>query len=727
MKATRLRAAGACIAAALIIVTGALCLPTAAYADGADLKAALDDYAAGRNAEALEKLRAYVASNPDQAEIYNVIRDVEQSLLLNAMGKGDEHERLVKYLIRQAKPVSRARMNNVDDIRRTVDAAVSGEDYGTRKRAAAALRRAGDLAVPPLVEHLASEDAATAVNAMLALQQVHSDGTLALAEALQSDNARVRMYAASALGMVGDDRAVPALTAASQDKDENVAAKAQAALGNAGGSAGSVADAYVALGKRFYAEDPLTVRAFEDTMNVWRWSDGALTRVEVPAYLYGAQMAEECAVDALAAQPEHAGAAALLVRAILKQATDAEGMADHGGEKPESLNGARMVAKTMGYRAVDDALRGALNDSDWDVAVAACGVLADAYGDESLEGSAVSSALDSAEGRVRHAAAIAILNMSPTASFSNANRVATLAAQAASSNAIRQALVIDDNDATRSKAVMALEGAGYVVGGERQGAVGANRAKALPTLDVILIRANLGNNASTLDSQRLDSALMVIDELRADARTKSMRIVVLLDEGDEAGNAKAKELFESKYGDNVAGYVAGPLVDSVVVSEVGAAAEAGDLGPDRERANATAARAANAFANTDASTGVLDLASAVSALATAVADAPTDAIKMGAINALGNIRAGGGDALAKAISEGSSDEMKVAAAKALGNVLSVMQSDEAQVNALLEASKGDGDLASAALSALGKIRNLSPEQRLAVFNAHRLSVGNKAE
>ena len=437
-------------------------------------------------------------------------------------------------------------------------------------------------------------------------------------------------------------------------------------------------------------------------------------------------MAEECAADALALDPANSAASALLVRSVLRQRAEADALASHGGSAPDSLNGARDVAKIYGFGTLSQALGDALNAADYDVAVACCDLYPDVYGNEDLGGNPLGAALESPEARVRYAAAIAALRMSPSSPFTNADKVATLAAQAAASGAVRQVLVIDDHADSRSKLVMALDQAGFVAGGSRQGFVGANRAKMSPTMDVIVVRANLGNGPDTLTGQRHDSSMLVIDDLTRDARTKNMRVVLLLDEGSEAADAAVKEVFAQKYGDKIHGYLQRPITDTVTASTVDAAAKAGDLAPDGERANALAARAAGAFADADLSCGLFDASSAVGPLASAVESGSTPDIKKNAIRALGNLRAGGTAALTKALTEGE-DEHKALAATALGSVLAVQASDEAAVKALMDAAGGEGDVATAALKALGQVRDLTPAQRLEVFKRHRLQVSSKAD
>ena len=111
MKANRLRVGiAATVALALFVM---VFTPNVASADPSDLQAALDDYAAGKPDEALEKLRAYVQGNPSNEEVYGILRDVEETLLLNAMAKGGEHERYIKYLLGKASPPASGPMDIV--------------------------------------------------------------------------------------------------------------------------------------------------------------------------------------------------------------------------------------------------------------------------------------------------------------------------------------------------------------------------------------------------------------------------------------------------------------------------------------------------------------------------------------------------------------------------------------------------------------------------------------
>jgi HEAT repeat protein len=725
MKAPRLRV-DIGLVAALALLAGILFCPATANADGAALKDALHDYAVGKYDEALTKLRAYVATNPSDDEVYSVLLETENRVLLRALAKGGEHEQLIKYLLSKATPPAGVDHMGDDEIRAKVEEAVHSKQIDVQRRARVELRPAGARAVPYLVGYLASEDPDTAVNAILALRQLHSDAVVPLSEALASDNARVRGFAATILGSIGDSRALPAVARmAASETDPGAKEKAEAALTKLGGMKGSVAEAYVALGNRYYSRDVDVIAAFDRSKALWRWENGALVHYMSPSYLYPFKMSEECAVDALDVDPGCMAARALLVRSLLAQKVEAEVLKANGGNPPENLGEAMNLAATQGWAAASAALADCLANQDWDVAVECCYLCASVYGGEDLTDHPLGHALAAPQKRVRYAAAISALRISPKRGMPNADKVVALGAQAASESAIRQALVIDDNAETRGKILMALQHGGIQASGDASGTSGVMRAKRSPSLDVIVVRADLGA-ASTVPSQAMDSAYMVLDELISDARTKGMKIVVLVGDTAEAKADAIREGFAQKYGDKIHGYISAPIVESAVFSAVDAAAKDKDLNPDQERANALAAMAAAAFAQVDFTCKSFDLTVAIEPLSTAATSGPTPEVRMNATKALGNLRVGGGDALLKVLTEGDSDDVKAAAATSLGAVLSAVDGTPEQIDALIAATKADGAVGAAARAAIGKVRNLTPEQRRKVFEMHRLPIGKKA-
>ncbi|MDJ0975709.1 MAG: HEAT repeat domain-containing protein [Planctomycetota bacterium] len=723
MKAVRLLATSKFLA--LVALVAVFALGSVASADEADLKSALEDYAAGRYEQALPKLQAYVASNPDDSEVYGILRDTEDRLIIRVLAQGGEHQRLMEYLLDKSKPGAAAEAMSDDAIQATAQEAVESDAIDKRRRASAKLRRAGALAVPYLYPYLGSSSHETVVNAILALRQLGGDATLALAETMQSSNANIRRYAAAVLADSGDSRAIPALSAATSDDDPGIAEKASAALAKMGAEAGSASAAYTALGNRYYSKDLSLATSFDSTKNMWRWEGDALVRYEVPYYLYAYQMAEECAIDALNLDAGNGAARALLVRALLAQRVEAQARADNA---PEGLaDGAFNLAESQGFGAASAALAASIANGDWDVAVECCDLVRATYGDETLEGHPLGDALVAPHKHLRYSAAIAALHMSPKSNLPNSDKVAALAAQAASESALRQVLVIDDNEATRSKLLIALAQGGYIAAAEGEGTEGVIRAKSAPTIDVVVVRADLGDQANTISAHRHNYSLGVIDELTRDARTRDMSIIVLLQDTADSKKDAIKNMLGEKYGDKIKGFIEVPVVETAALDTVATAAEAKDLSPDQDRANALAAEAAGAFAAMDFSCRTFDLGVAIEPLSTAATEGPTGDIRMNAVMALGNLRVGGADALVKVLNEGDSDDIKVAAAAALGQVLGSNDATPEQIDALVAAAGGEGAVAAAALKALGGVRNLSDDQRNALIKAHRLQVASKAE
>ena len=720
MKARSLRADTLGFALMLGIVA-LLMFPAPATADPEDLRSALSDYAAGKYEEALEKLRAYVASNPEDNEVYDVLRDVEQRVLLRGLARGGEHERLFKYLLHKSAPAERERLRDADDIKELVTTAVEDSAWDKRRAAASALQASGEHAVQYIYPYLGAANADHVVNAILALRRLSDLAVMPLVEVMASDNPRIRGHAAVVLGDLKDERALPALLyAAEKDPEASVQEKARNAASKLGGG-GSAADAYVTMGTRFLNKDPEVLRAFTDMKDVWRWEEGALQRYEVPAYLYGYHVAEEYAADGMQADPANSGANALLVRSLLAQKVEVAAAATKGGEeKAGVLSLFDQLVSSQGLSAESDALRSAIGDKDWEVAVECCHAMARDYAGQPISQTALVDALNAPDQRVRYAASIAALNMNPRQSFPGAERVAEIAARAAARSAVFQVLVADDHVDTQGMMVAALNEAGFVTGSDNDAHSAVNRTKGNASMDVVVIRANIGETAATVPSNRTYTAMSAIDEIKADARTSAVRVLVLVD-GPNAD--KVQEMFQTKYGDKVAGYISpANFAAAAFVDQVNQAAEAGDLNADRAAANRVAAAAANALASVDSySSAFPNLNTAVGSLAEAAVKGKEEAIQLGAVKALGNIAGGGADALVTALGAGGED-IQAAAAEALGNVLAkVGGAQQGHIEALVKATESDSErVRAAALSALGRVTgNIDPSLRRSIFLKHR--------
>jgi HEAT repeat protein len=725
MKATGLRFVVGFAAGALLVAGSLLSSPTA-YADEAALKAAFDDYAAGRYEDALKKLQDYVASNPGDEEVYRVVHAVEDRVLLRALARGGDHERLMKYLLDKARPVVEGKKRDPEAIKALVDQAINGEFDAQRRADMELASRHGDYAVPHILPALSDSDSKKVTAAIFALHYIGAEAVHPLVAALDSPDARLRGYAAVVLGDLKDTRALPALRrAVERDADEGVKAKAQAAILKIRGDAGapsSAAESYVRLGQRYYENNPAVISEPDQMSNLWRWEGDALARYEVSAGLHNYALAEQHATTALSIQPDFMPARSLLVRTLLAMIVQGRNL---GEQAPESLKGAWDVAVAQGFDAACAALSDALDQRDWSVAVESARLVGATYGGQPLQGTSIGRALVAPERRVAYAAAIASLRMSPQAPYENSASVPALAAQAAAETALRQVFVIDDHDDARSRLGADLHEAGYVVAGDRNGYSGLARLKATPTVDVVIVRADLGS-AGEIPSNRWRGTLAVLDELAADTRTKGMRVVVVVG-GSPEQVAAQKEFLSKKYGEGVT-YIEEPLVTTAYLPIVEAAAVKGELNRDRAAALVLAADAGDAFAATNALCSAWDFRVAVDALSKNAVEGGADDVKMNAVRALGNLRAGGAAALAKVLSDAEAkEELRVAAAKSLGAVLSRMPGTAEEVDALVAAAKGGGAVGSAALQALGMAMGVAPEQAAKVYGDHRIDVGKKGE
>jgi CheY-like chemotaxis protein len=721
MMATGRRWVGGFVVGAAFVLGSALATPTA-RADDADLKSAFDDYASGKYDDALKKLTDYVAKNPGDDEVYRVLRTVDETVKLRALAAGGDHERLMRYLLDKARPVVEAHKRDPEAIKALVEAALSGE-IDVRRRADLDLAtHNGDYAVPYLLPALGDADAEKVVNAMFALQAIGSEAVLPLDQVLMSSgDARLRGFSAAVLGQIGDSRALPALRrAVEKDADEGVKAKAAKAIVQIRPDAASMsaADSFVRLGERLFANDPSLLSEPDQVFNMWKWEGDALARYEMPVSIFNAALAQQNATDALALAPEHRGARSLLVRTTLSQMIAARSMGD---KAPEGLKDSWNVALSQGFEAASAALADALTLKSWDVAVECCRLCAANYGKQDLHGHPLGLALAAPERRVQYAAAIAALRMSPAGAFDNSNQVPALAAQAASEQAMRQVFVIDDHDDARARLSQDLREAGYIVAADKDGYRGVARLKSAATVDVVVVRADL-DAANQIPMDKWKSSLAVLDELMSDLRTKNMRVVVVVD------SAAKKEFLTTKYGEKIAGYIDEPLNAPGYLPTVQAAIEKGDLNAERAAAQKVAAEAADAFASTNLCCSAWDVKVAIEPLATNVKEGANDEIKMNAVRALGNLKAGGCPALAEVLkSADAKEELKVAAATAIGNVLSRIASSPEEIDALVAAANAGGAVGSAAMQALGKVSGLSPEVSRSLFMGHRPEGGKKGE
>ncbi len=702
--------------AALVVSAGFLV--STAFAASADdmqklLKEGVELLQRGRADEANAKFRAVLAADPSSEDAYNLVKSTDHRLFLEMLKAGGSSEQVAARLLELSHQSETAKSQDQDAIRALVQKAVGDSDFGHRSSAVNQLVAShGEYAVPQLAAYLGSNDIDTRANAIIALTRLGPDAVAPLAASLGSGSEMQQRNTAELLARMGDERAVPALLRAAAGKGA-AAESAAAAAAKLGGS-GNAADAYLALAKAYFHGDPQMLRNYDGTFTVWRTDDGKLHGVDVPGFLYNFELAEQACYDGMGVQGASAETAAKLQSMVAMlsfaelaawnnlsaEAQGAESMA----ATRAALDGARALASASGASGLLKALHMATEMQAGQTAALICDAIADlGDGGDIAKGNSLTAALTNGDKTIRYAAALALLRLDPKASFPTSNLVAKLAGDAASEAAIQQVLVIDSDTKNGMNTQRALNGAGFHAVAADSGAGGLLLAKQTGGFDAIVVRDHLGDM----------STFKVLDELRRDFRTATVKTVVMAG-GADLGAAGGD--FQSRGISGVA-----PTSDDAkgIVDAVKKA-----LG-DATDANAAAANAIS-IAASHAVAGVrgsaFNLADAQGGLLSALRDGAADDVRLAALGALANMAnadAAGTLTGVLARSENSA-EIRAGAAKALGTALRGHAPSDAAFEALV-AAMGDASVPvrSAAGAALGAAK-LSDAQRAKVLKAHRV-------
>jgi CheY-like chemotaxis protein len=280
-----------------------------------------------------------------------------------------------------------------------------GDDYEIAYRATEDLAsQVGPFVAPYMVEYLADRrDNEKRTKAIILLSKLGPDGTNAILPLLRHKDDFVRQNACAILGHVRDFKAIPYLKAVAERKDESphVRKEAQQALKNITGkdSLDAALTYFLALGERYYQEDPRVMWTSFKDFAVWDYKDDKLVFRIVPAYAWNEKEAEDTCYAAI----EHASRGGeagdldaiytLLVSTFFQEVVEVRALAEtaemkaaSGGIDPadvEALKAAREKVVTLeslcaarGEVQILKALRKALVDRRPDVAVAMIDMLA---------------------------------------------------------------------------------------------------------------------------------------------------------------------------------------------------------------------------------------------------------------------------------------------------------------------------------------------------------------
>lgn len=680
---------------------------------------AIDLFKRGKDTEALQKLKEVLARDPSQEEAYRLRNKVAFAVWIDLMIKRGEIKSVVNTFLNMAKLGERKKRQDQEAVTKLLEQIRTG-DYGVKRKAVSTLERDhGDFAVPTIVPVLAeTSNDEYRTELLQLLVQMGPEVTLPLIECLGSDDPALNRYICIVLGQIKDDRAAGALKGIMQSAKEEALIKAADSawrgLGLVEAMATKSAEAlFTDVAAKYYRRSPAVMKEFSANRVIWEWSDGKLTKFDVPLNLYHYYVAEANCYKALAVDPNYQPAHIWLARVHLAQSQELHATAQRGSDEArvlaEKMAKADFLATSSGIDNLEEAVRACIQDKDLAVAEAGIFTLGKLLTGRTFQGGVLAEALTSQFKVVRYAAAIAIGNLVPSSGFANDGAVTAELSRCTAESTMRSILVVDDNMETRNQLLSELRDLGYSATGAHNGETGILLAKRPPTPDLVILKTTLGDADTSLSTQN------VINEIKRDVRTKDMPILGLASEG-------RAEADKDLYGDKLAGMVKIPLVKDAYAGTLKDAF--GDRSAGQAKALMFAEKAAKALAKLAATPGSLDPSGALGDLIGTLSDKP-DNVKLPAIAALGSI--GNAEAVNPLkdllANESASAEVRAAAAMAIGQICRASGSIEVDVYKALLMGLGSSDLTVSRGAGIGLgVAPLTPAQHAEVAQQHRISL-----
>ena len=669
---------------------------------------AVVQYRTGNEALAIEILQKIVASDPSNAEAFEMWRSIDQEVWHALLVEKGELGKIAKFLVGKARVARKDMSRDASEINALVAKATSG-DYGQRQEATVALiSNHGEFAVPALVTKLGdSNDDPGQLYAMAALVQMSRRATLPLISALEIEDELTRRNVTATLVRIGDERAAASLAQMAQtSSSEAIRSTAMLGLENLKVTAGmSAVDLFQADAKRYL--DSGNIRFGDVSDVIWTSKNGVLVAVDIPASVFNFELAKQAAHAAVALDPSDASAKSLLVRAYLGEVAAVRGSVANGSddERLNSLHAQapalKMVAAAAGPEVLRQAVRDSIADGMVPSAVAAIETLGNIENRDQLAGSTLVEALDHSDKRIKYAAALALTRAAGSGNVPEAGKVVANLASAVAEKAVRVVKVVDPAPETKRMLEASINKVANLAGGVVADATSAiSDLYRFPNVDVVVLNEVLTNELPET----------LIGLIRKDPRMSETAIVVM------AKDVKsATERFSSF--EDIAVI---PLPDSsdTLLSAVNAALEGKDLDGRRAAYEATAVQASEALRALAANKA--DLSGALDSLAKQLNR--SDSVAVPAANALGfsGKVEQVGSLLAVAQSDSASAGLRIAAAEAIGDILGRAGSTPSDLVTGLMGLLGSDDngLRMAAVRALGKGK-LSAEKQLELIESLR--------
>jgi HEAT repeat protein len=486
----------------------------------------------GEPDQAATFLAAFLARRPDDATLLEVRDRYGVGSILRLQDSPATRAR-ARPLLNLLAEASRREATNPSRLRRLANALAATpqeQDYAVER-----LREARALAVPPLIRVLADKGLSAEARARVVAGMGRLDRSAVppLLAALDAPDPVVAAGAAEALGHIGDPRAVPFLTHPAAQADapaplHDAARAAIARLTRRPWEAQPVPPARIlAEEAKRYLEHAVAFP--EGPFEAWAWQgDAPLARRMTPDQAEQ-ELGLRFARQAAAVDPNDPGAREVLAAWSLRAALRAAG---------DDPNAAGEAAKAAGPGALVDVLRSAIARNDSELGVAAVRALAGQADEAALvaqgEHHPLVEALGAPDRRIRFAAARALVELEPRRPFAGSSRVVPTLLPFAAEGPAPRAVVADGNGGRANITGSVLHSLGYDVMTAPDGEQAFRLAAETADVEAILIQPD-----ALLGSW---SALDLLTNLRADARTAALPAFLLLPEDLARIQARAQQL-----------------------------------------------------------------------------------------------------------------------------------------------------------------------------------------
>lgn len=499
--------------------------------------------AIGRFKYADANFKALADSNPDPVGLLELARanPNRHSILIKLITNAEVGPSAKRFLELLGKGEEMLRM---DPYEITTNIRKLGGQQRMAYNAAKRLKESGEYAIPHLIQFLQDPEQRQLHPAIIqVIPQLGRGGLNPLCIALgMSDNVTKKVLIDS-LGRIGYKQAAPYLAKVAADEKSSAecraaATQAMATLGVGGGDLGNLfyelADAYYGNAESVKADTR------RDVANVWYLRDGELRLVEVPTAIFNDIMAMRCSEEALNANANQTDATALWVAANLRREAklgmDVESdkpdvLAAKDGTRPDDYPRSIYFARAAGAKYNHMVLSRAFNDRDAGVALGAIAALSDTAGAAGLVGredlkQPLVQTLAFPNRQVRIKAALALGRALPTTSFSGAENVIPVLAEALAQSGRSAALIVDPDleQANKMQAVLRAAGFECAIGASLNAARESARRVGITSYDVVLLAADI----------KQPDVTGAVSELRKDLPTTATPILVVVKEDQMA-------------------------------------------------------------------------------------------------------------------------------------------------------------------------------------------------